>query len=162
MDIQKSIQDKIKEQENLIKSSYLTPIEDEIRKSRAGIYENTPENQKLGRVGQKYGAEKKGNDRETMTNLEWGNTTEERNKNLDKYDSLKTDEEKQKFLKEIKAKHYKETEKKEKDLPKKVIIEINNNDEKSIKKAEKQKSDLENKGYNLDYSTANKMVYTLK
>lgn len=31
---------------------------DEIEKARAGVYADTPENQKLKRVGQKYGAEK--------------------------------------------------------------------------------------------------------
>jgi len=37
----------------------LKGFEDEIEKSRSGVYANTPENKKLNRVGQKYGAEKK-------------------------------------------------------------------------------------------------------
>lgn len=41
----------------------------------------------------------------TMTNLEWGKTTNERNENLDKYDSLKTTEEKEDFLKKLKEKN---------------------------------------------------------
>ena len=36
------------------------PKEGEIQKSRAGTYMNTPENMKLGRVGQKYGAPTEG------------------------------------------------------------------------------------------------------
>jgi N-acyl-L-homoserine lactone synthetase len=32
-----------------------------------------------------------------MNNLDWGKTTEERNNNLDKFDSLKTDQEKEDF-----------------------------------------------------------------
>lgn len=39
-----------------------------------------------------------------MNNLDWGKTTEERNKNLDKYNSLKTDKEKQDFCKILKSK----------------------------------------------------------
>jgi len=37
-----------------------------------------------------------------MNNLDWGKTTEERNKNLDKYHTLKTKQEKEKFVKNIK------------------------------------------------------------
>lgn len=37
-----------------------------------------------------------------MNNLDWGKTTAERNANLDKYDSLKTEEEKEEFLKSLK------------------------------------------------------------
>lgn len=37
-----------------------------------------------------------------MNNLDWGKTTAERNANLDKYDSLKTDKEKEEFLKSLK------------------------------------------------------------
>lgn len=39
----------------------------------------------------------------TMNNLDWGKTTEERNKNLEKYNSLKTDTEKENFRKELKG-----------------------------------------------------------
>lgn len=39
----------------------------------------------------------------TMNNLDWGKTTEERNKNLEKYNSLKTDTEKENFMKELKG-----------------------------------------------------------
>ena len=38
-----------------------------------------------------------------MNNLDWGKTTAERNKNLDYYDSLKTDKEKEEFLKKLKG-----------------------------------------------------------
>jgi len=37
-----------------------------------------------------------------MNNLDWGKTTEERNKNLDKYHTLKTKQEKEKFVKKLK------------------------------------------------------------
>lgn len=40
----------------------------------------------------------------SMSNLDWGKTTEERNKNLDKYNSLKTDKQKQDFCKSLKSK----------------------------------------------------------
>jgi len=39
----------------------------------------------------------------TMNNLDWGKTTEERNKNLDIFNSLKTEEEKQDFIKKLKG-----------------------------------------------------------
>lgn len=42
--------------------------------------------------------------RVTMNNLDWGKTTAERNENLDKYDALKTDEEKDDFLRKLKGK----------------------------------------------------------
>ena len=38
-----------------------------------------------------------------MNNLDWGKTTEERNKNLDKFESLKTKEEKEDFKKKLKS-----------------------------------------------------------
>ena len=38
-----------------------------------------------------------------MNNLDWGKSTAERNANLDKYDSLKTDEEKEDFLRKLKG-----------------------------------------------------------
>ncbi len=38
-----------------------------------------------------------------MNNLDWGKSTAERNKNLDHYESLKTDKEKEEFLKKLKA-----------------------------------------------------------
>lgn len=39
----------------------------------------------------------------TMNNLDWGKSTAERNANLDKYNSLKTDKEKNDFLKKLKS-----------------------------------------------------------
>ena len=39
----------------------------------------------------------------TMNNLDWGKSTAERNDNLDKYNSLKTDKEKEAFLSKLKA-----------------------------------------------------------
>ena len=39
----------------------------------------------------------------TMNNLDWGKSTAERNANLDKYNSLKTDKEKNDFLKKLKG-----------------------------------------------------------
>lgn len=39
-----------------------------------------------------------------MNNLDWGKTTNERNANLDKYYSLKSDKDKQEFLKYLKSK----------------------------------------------------------
>jgi len=39
----------------------------------------------------------------TMNNLDWGKTTDERNANLDKHDSLKTEEEKEEFRKKLKG-----------------------------------------------------------
>lgn len=39
----------------------------------------------------------------TMNNLDWGKSTAERNANLDKYNSLKTDKEKDAFLKKLKG-----------------------------------------------------------
>ena len=39
---------------------------------------------------------------ETMNNLDWGKSTDERNANVAKYDSLKTDKEKSEFAKSIK------------------------------------------------------------
>lgn len=39
----------------------------------------------------------------TMNNLDWGKSTTERNDNLDKYNSLKTDKEKEAFLSKLKA-----------------------------------------------------------
>jgi len=41
------------------RQNILKGFEDDIEKSRSGVYANTPENKKLNRVGQKYGAEKK-------------------------------------------------------------------------------------------------------
>ena len=38
-----------------------------------------------------------------MNNLDWGKSTAERNANLDKYDALKTDEEKEDFLRKLKG-----------------------------------------------------------
>jgi len=38
-----------------------------------------------------------------MNNLDWGKTTAERNKNLDHFDSLKTDKEKEDFKKKLKS-----------------------------------------------------------
>jgi hypothetical protein len=43
------------------------------------------------------------NEKTKMNNLDWGKTTAERNKNLDHYDSLKTDKEKEEFLKKLKS-----------------------------------------------------------
>ncbi len=40
-------------------------IEDILEKARSGIYKDTPENRKLGRVGQKYGSEKKAGEEKT-------------------------------------------------------------------------------------------------
>ena len=40
-----------------------------------------------------------------MNNLDWGSSTAERNENLDKFNSLKTKEEKESFKKELKAKN---------------------------------------------------------
>jgi hypothetical protein len=40
-----------------------------------------------------------------MNNLDWGKSTDERNSNLDKYDSLKSESEKAEFLKELKRKN---------------------------------------------------------
>jgi len=42
----------------------------------------------------------------TITALEWGNIADERNNNLDRYSLLKTEEEKQVFIKNLKALHY--------------------------------------------------------
>lgn len=39
----------------------------------------------------------------TMNNLDWGKSTAERNANLDKYNSLKTDKEKNAFLQKLKG-----------------------------------------------------------
>ena len=86
----------------------------ELIKAKSGTYTDTPLNRKLGRVGQKYGSKKESEskkensqtdkvDKVTMNNLDWGKTTEERNANLDKYDSLKTEEEKEAFKKKLKA-----------------------------------------------------------
>jgi hypothetical protein len=49
--------------------------------------------------------EKKGSGGEkiTMNNLDWGKSTEERNANLDKYESLKTDKEKEEFKRKLKS-----------------------------------------------------------
>jgi Fe2+ transport system protein B len=87
-----------------------------IEKARSGVYKLTAENKKAGRVGQRYGSE--GKEKVTMNNLDWGQTTSERNENLDKYHSLKTEEEKNEFAKKLKnlneSKYSKEsTEKKE-------------------------------------------------
>ena len=38
-----------------------------------------------------------------MNNLDWGKSTAERNANLDKYDSLKTDKERESFLRKLKG-----------------------------------------------------------
>tara|TARA_S200002703_G_scaffold143108_1_gene135904 strand:- start:192 stop:347 length:156 start_codon:yes stop_codon:yes gene_type:complete len=38
-----------------------------------------------------------------VNNLDWGKSTAERNANLDKYDSLKTDEEREDFLRKLKG-----------------------------------------------------------
>jgi hypothetical protein len=46
----------------------------------------------------------------TMNNLDWGKTTAERNRNLDKYDSLKTQKEKDAFLKSLKDKSVNESD----------------------------------------------------
>jgi hypothetical protein len=40
-----------------------------------------------------------------MNNLDWGKTTEERNSNMDKYYSLKTEEERKRFLGELKSRN---------------------------------------------------------
>ena len=47
----------------------------------------------------KYNSDKK----ITMNNLDWGKSTAERNANLDKYNSLETDKEKNAFLKKLKS-----------------------------------------------------------
>jgi hypothetical protein len=87
--------------------------EGNLMKARSGVYKDTPYNRKKGIVGMRFGqtkgakkgTEKKGKDmkKPTMNNLDWGKTTEERNSNLDKYESLKTEDEKVKFLNELKG-----------------------------------------------------------
>ena len=47
------------EVKNLIKKGFSVEKVDELIKARTGVYKDTPENRKLGRVGQKYGVEKK-------------------------------------------------------------------------------------------------------
>ncbi|MFA5584078.1 MAG: hypothetical protein WDA09_07675 [Bacteriovoracaceae bacterium] len=86
----------------------------DIEKARTitGTYANTSQNRKLGRVGKKYDprgkkAEEEDKDKTEgkkpeMNALDWGKTTEERNSNLDKYEALKTEEEKISFLKKLK------------------------------------------------------------
>lgn len=54
----------------------------------------------------------------TMNNLDWGKTTQERNDNLDKYHSLKSDEEKQKFLKKLKQRSENKNKSESSDLEK--------------------------------------------
>ncbi len=44
-----------------------------------------------------------GKEKITMNNLDWGKSTEERNANLDKYESLKTDKEKEEFKRKLKS-----------------------------------------------------------
>lgn len=88
--------------------------EGNLMKARSGVYKDTPYNRKKGIVGMRFGqtkgakkgTEEKGKDmkKPTMNNLDWGKTTEERNSNLDKYESLKTEDEKVKFLNELKGK----------------------------------------------------------
>lgn len=56
MNILQKIQEINQNRSNLILKAF--GIEDSIEKARAGTYENTPENRKLGRVGQKYGSKK--------------------------------------------------------------------------------------------------------
>lgn len=51
----------------------------------------------------KLAKEKSEKEKITMNNLDWGKSTSERNENLDKYDSLKTDKEKEDFLKKLKT-----------------------------------------------------------
>lgn len=49
-------------------------------------------------------AKEKEDKKTTMNNLDWGKTTAERNENLDKYNSLKTDKEKDDFARKLKEK----------------------------------------------------------
>lgn len=58
MKFEDEIRQKRQERIDYINKSVLTPIEDYLEKARSGIYTNTPENRKLGRVGQKYGSKK--------------------------------------------------------------------------------------------------------
>lgn len=55
MKFEDEINQKRQERIDYINKSISTPIEDYLEKARSGIYSNTPENRKLGRVGQKYG-----------------------------------------------------------------------------------------------------------
>jgi hypothetical protein len=173
----KEQQDRTERIEKAWKTQSLSASEDldNILKAKSGVYANTPENRKKGRVGIPYGRgnigsegvvkveEKEKNTRSsarkwwsslsmneqdkfrkehpffgkmdkdyfyahktsveqvyehykkthkkdvkkleskvTMSNLDWGKTTAERNSNLDKYNSLKSNEEKEKFKKELK------------------------------------------------------------
>lgn len=52
--------------------------------------------------GGKVEDKKEGGEKITMNNLDWGKSTEERNANLDKYESLKTDKEKEEFKRKLK------------------------------------------------------------
>lgn len=54
-----------KRKENIFKS--FVGSEDDIEKAKSGVYKDTSENRKLGRVGQKYGGEKKQESKEEKT-----------------------------------------------------------------------------------------------
>lgn len=77
----------------------------EIRTWGGNKYQKTAE----GWVPVKEASDKKTTEKKeiTMDNLDWGRTTSERNENLDKYNSLKTGEEKRKFVTELKNKSVK-------------------------------------------------------
>lgn len=61
--INMDIRDYQKEQRDRIAKSFTwEPFDTDIEKARSGVYEDTPENRKLGRVGQKYGGVSDSND----------------------------------------------------------------------------------------------------
>ena len=89
-----------KQQAAKILASYNIDNQENIEKA---TYKDTHENRRLGRVGQEYGGGKEPNTpKTTLTNLEWGSTTEQRNRNTKMYESLKSVAEKERFLKDLK------------------------------------------------------------
>jgi hypothetical protein len=75
----------------------------------------------------------------TMDHLDWGKTAAERDKNLGKYISLKSEKEKHSFLKELKSKNSSSTETKEKEFSK---VNLG-----GASRAENILSDLEDEGF---------------
>lgn len=101
-----------------IYTSAIGQFEDFIQKSRPTKYfkrEGAPGSYKYYYTKEDYNRAKGGQQTEIhhgkekedgeikMNNLDWGKTTEERNNNLDKFHSLKTDKEKQDFIRELKS-----------------------------------------------------------
>jgi len=68
MKFQEEINNHYKQRKDFIEKSFDYTCDNFIEKARSGVYKDTPENRKLGRVGQKYGGKKEDNNKSQKDN----------------------------------------------------------------------------------------------